>query len=58
MKHKLKDNLPGWIPLVGKKAKKLGLEADVLGNMRSSFIQVIDEYLEMDIEELKQVFDL
>ena len=42
MKHKL----PEWIPLVGKKAKKLGLEVDVLGNMRSSFNQVIDEHLE------------
>jgi hypothetical protein len=42
MKHKL----PEWIPLVGKKAKKLGLEVDVLGNMRSSFNQVIDEHIE------------
>jgi hypothetical protein len=42
----MKNKLPEWIPLVGKKAKKLGLEVDVLGNIRSSFNQAIDEHLE------------
>jgi len=46
MKNKLKDKLPSWIPLIGKKAKKLGLEVDVLGNLRSNFNQAIDEHLE------------
>jgi hypothetical protein len=35
-----------WIPLQRKKARKLGLEVDVLGNMRSNLNDAIDEHLE------------
>ena len=42
----MKNKLPEWIPLQRKKAKKLGLEVDVLGNIRSNLNQAIDEHLE------------
>lgn len=41
----MKNKLPEWIPLVGKKAKKLGLEVNVLGNLRSTFDKAIDGHL-------------
>jgi len=43
-----------WIPLQRKKAKKLGLEVDVLGNMRSNFNQAIDEHLEKNGPNVRQ----
>jgi hypothetical protein len=50
----MKNKLPQWIPLQRKKAKKLGLEVDVLGNMRSNFNQAIDEHLEKNGPNVRQ----